>query len=124
MKFRAAAYILFTRDVGRLAAFYERAFGFKRKKNPHYGEASWLELEAGRGFRLCLHRSAEAPGRVGSRQGKLVLHVADVAEARDDLRKAGVKLGSHKRWPSGDACDGRDPDGNVFQLLGPSTLAG
>jgi predicted enzyme related to lactoylglutathione lyase len=120
MNFTAKEYILFTRDTAKLAEFYARAFGFKIGKNPHYKETDWLELGAGRGFKICLHRFP-APGSPKGNRNKLVLAVRDVGEARKHLVARGVKMGKHHQWPSGDACDGRDPDGNAFQIAGPPT---
>jgi len=119
MTFAATSYILFTGNTVKLAEFYNHAFGFKIAKNPHYKETEWLELTAGRGFKLCLHRWP-APGSPKGNRNKMVLGVADVGEARAHLIGQGVKMGKHHQWPSGDACDGRDPDGNLFQIAGPA----
>ena len=120
MTFTATSYILFTRDTVKLAAFYNRAFGFKVSKNPVYKETEWLELRAGRGFKICFHRWP-APGSPKGNRNKMVLTVEDVGQARGHLVAAGAKMGKHHHWPGGDACDGRDPDGNLFQIAGPST---
>jgi predicted enzyme related to lactoylglutathione lyase len=120
MTFTASAYILFTRNTIKLAAFYRQAFGFKQAKGTQYKEAEWIELGAGRGFKVCLHRWPN-PGSPKGNRNKMVFSVADVGEARRHLVGQGVKMGKHHHWPGGDACDGRDPDGNLFQIAGPSS---
>jgi hypothetical protein len=90
-------------------------------KNRHYKESEWLELQAGKSFKLCLHRFPK-PGSPSGNRNKLVFSVEDVAQARAHLLAKRVKLGEVKHWPSADACDGRDPEGNAFQLQGPATL--
>ena len=49
-------------------------------------------------------------------RAKIVFFASDVEEARDRLIARGAKLGPVKA--SGDLrlCDGRDPEGNVFQI--------
>ncbi len=91
MTFTATSYILFTRDTVKLAAFYNRAFGFKVSKNPLYKETEWLELRAGRGFKVCFHRWP-APGSPKGNRNKMVLTVADVGQL------AGTSLLRVPRW--------------------------
>ena len=50
---------------------------------------------------------------------KLVFGVADFAAARQSaLDRGGAVNGVEREWSFGDAgvCDGRDPEGNIFQL--------
>jgi hypothetical protein len=50
---------------------------------------------------------------------KLVLTVdRELAELRAELVGKGVPMGAIKSYPglTGPLCDGRDPEGNVFQL--------
>jgi predicted enzyme related to lactoylglutathione lyase len=118
VKFSASSYILFVKDMEKLTKFYADAFGLKRVKNTRYKESEWLELQAGRGFKLCLHQFPR-PGSPSGNRNKLVFVVEDAAAARAHLRGTGAKLGDIKHYGDSDVCDGRDPEGNAFQLVSP-----
>ena len=122
MKFATHACILFAQDLPALAAFYEGTLGLTRTPNPHYPETEWLELQGGPAFRVCLH-SAVQPADPNTGRCKMVFRVDDVGLARDYLLRTGVKMGKHHHWSDRDACDGSDPDGNPFQIIGPKTAA-
>jgi predicted enzyme related to lactoylglutathione lyase len=119
VKFNATAYILFVKDMPRLTAFYGEAFGFKQLKNARYKETQWLELQAGKGFKLCLHKFPK-PGSPSGNRNKLVFGVDDVSKARAALKGRGARLGDIKTYADVDHLDGRDPEGNAFQLVGPA----
>ena len=112
--------ILYVQDVGRLA-FYQRAFGLAVVEEIR-GE--WAVLDAGP-CQLALHRVGKAyrvadpaSWQVDS-NAKLVMTVdRPLAELRAELAEKGIKLGKIKSYPglTGLLCDGKDPEGNVFQL--------
>jgi len=78
---------------------------------------------AGRQVELALHLAGKqfrgVPIAAVSFNAKLVFTVdSDLPELRSKLERAGVPVSAIKRHP-GFACssyDGRDPEGNVFQL--------
>lgn len=119
---RMSRIILYVHDVARLREFYVTHFGF-RVIEEIPGE--WAVLSADQ-MELALHR-AGAPFRtagpsVGQSNAKLVFTVgSELPELRSNLENAGVPVGTIKRY-SGfpySLCDGRDPEGNVFQLSEP-----
>lgn len=76
-------------------------------------EAGWVDFETG-ACGLALHAGRSG---VGQRPPKIVFHSADVAATRAALVNRGVKtLGPVKSTGSFDMCDGKDPDGNRFQI--------
>jgi hypothetical protein len=107
-----------------MASFYTEALGLRVVPNKEFGPDEWLVLASpGRnGLRLCLHKAGK-PGSPPYNRNKLVFEVDDVGEARRHLIAKGVKMGTHHHWPGMDACDGRDPEGNAFQIAGPATKA-
>jgi catechol 2,3-dioxygenase-like lactoylglutathione lyase family enzyme len=111
--------IYFCKDMAAMTAFYADVLGMRRVKNDVFPEDEWLEL-GGEGFKLCLHK-AGAPGAPEKSRNKLVFRVKDVGAAREHLIARGIKMGKHHHWSQIDACDGRDPEGNAFQIAGPST---
>lgn len=114
--------ILYVRDVIRLKELYETHFGF-RVIEEIAGE--WAVLQAGQ-MELALHLVGRAYRTAKSvttqSNAKLVFTIeSGLSEMRTNLEKAGVFVGEIKRYPgfSYSLCDGRDPDGNVFQLSEP-----
>jgi len=113
--------ILYVQDVGRLADFYRDVLGLPIVEEI---KGEWSVHQAG-ACELALHRVGK-PYRVadpGSWQVdnnvKLVLTVdRELAELRAELVGKGVPMGAIKSYPglTGPLCDGRDPEGNVFQL--------
>jgi catechol 2,3-dioxygenase-like lactoylglutathione lyase family enzyme len=100
--------IIFTRDMPTLTAFYRDVLGLKEKSN----EPGWKEFHAG-ACCVALHNGTSAVGR---RPPKLVFFSADVAVTREALVKRGAKLGKIKSKDGLDLCEGKDPDGNPFQI--------
>lgn len=113
--------ILYVQDVDRLADFYRSALGLPVVEEI---KGEWVVLGAG-ACELALHRVGEAhrvadPGswKVES-NAKLVMQVdRELTELRAELIAKGVPMGEIKSYPglTGPLCDGRDPEGNVFQL--------
>jgi len=111
--------ILYVRDVSRLRAFYETHFGFRVTEEI---DGEWAVLLAGQ-MELALHlvgRSYRStPVGTGQSNAKLVFTVdSGLPGLRNKLEQAGVPVGEIKRYPgfAYSLCDGRDPEGNVFQL--------
>jgi len=100
--------IIFTQRMDEMTKFYRDVIGLK----PLTDEAHWKEFQAG-GCNLALHKGTSA---IGSRPPKLVFFACDVAAARTELLKRGATLGKVKSGNGPDMCDGRDPDGNPFQI--------
>ena len=116
--------VVFAKSVAKLAAFYTTI-------------ADMVELEADRshvvleteGFQLVIHGIPKAvaaaihissPPRVREDTPiKLCLSVAAIAVARERAAELGGKIGPKaKEWDARGfrACDGYDPEGNVFQV--------
>jgi len=103
--------IIFTPDVKRLADFYARNFGLST-----IGEADehWTELNAG-GCNLALHKTSEdGSGRDG--WTKIVFGSENVEAEKSRLESLGLKLSGITTFGDIQLCDGRDPDGNYFQI--------
>lgn len=114
--------ILFVHDVDALAAFYREAFGMATVEEI---PGEWVVLAAGP-CELALHRVGAAYRELAGDKSasesntKIVLTVdRDLGAMRRDLVARGAQMGEIKRYPSvpGPLCDGRDPEGNVFQLV-------
>ena len=109
--------ILYVHDVDRLSVFYREAFGFGVVEEI---AGEWVVIEAGT-CQLALHRVGEAyrsKPPTGASNAKLVLTIdAPLAATREALLARGVPMGEIKSYAgTGPLCDGRDPEGNVFQL--------
>jgi catechol-2,3-dioxygenase len=113
--------ILYVQDVDRLAEFYRSMFGLPVVEEI---KGEWAVLKAG-ACEIALHRVGK-PYRVDDpsswqveTNAKLVLTVdRDLESLRAELIAKGVPLGEIKSYPglTGPLCDGKDPEGNVFQL--------
>ena len=99
--------ILFVDDIKAVTDFYEKKLGLKILSR----EEGFVDFDAG-ACRLALHAGVSNPGRT-----KICFYVPDVAKARQELTDKGIRMG-----PAPDAtaalqlCDGKDPEGNTFQL--------
>ena len=100
--------IMFTPQIDAMASFYRSVIGLRQIAD----EAGWKEFAAG-GCNLALHRGTS---EVGKRAPKLVFYSDDVAAIRAALLKRGATLGKIKSGDGLDLCEGRDPDGNPFQI--------
>lgn len=116
--------VLFCSDVAKLTRFYEAVAAMTRVS----GDASHTVLEVA-GFQLVVHGlrgepgvSAGADGQVPIRQDsyvKVCLPVGSLAAARTRAVALGGQVyPPDKEWQARGfrACDGYDPEGNVFQL--------
>ena len=119
MRLELKRVILFVQNMEMQTQFYRDVLGLSEVVNPD-DAAQFVEFEAG-GCRLALH-SDGAPNKA-KRSPKLVFYVQDVAAARAWLVSRGAKLGKVKETKVDLAdgsrlqlCDGKDPEGNPFQL--------
>jgi len=116
--------VVFCSDVATLSTFYQAVAAMVRLS----GDATHTVLEV-EGFQLVVHGlrgepgvAADASGQVPVRQDsyvKVCLPVASLAAARTQAESLGGKLYPPDReWQARGfrACDGYDPEGNVFQL--------
>ncbi len=103
---KLARVILFTRNMATITAFYRNVIGLPLKSE----EKGWVEFDAG-GCVLALH---QGPGEPGST--KLAFGSMDVAKTRDQLAARGARMGKVKDLGGLVLCDGKDPDGNLFQI--------
>lgn len=120
MTIRLNRVILYVQDVERLAAFYRDVFSVPLVE--HIPD-EWAVLKAG-ACEIALHRVGE-PYRVSDASAwraesnaKLVFSFdGDLAQLRSALIARGVAMDEIKSYPgTGRLSDGRDPEGNVFQI--------
>src|SRR5262245_16385946 len=118
MRLRRA--ILFVKDMDRMCDFYIKTIGLARLQKEEV--EGWVQLDAG-GTTLALHSipsglakdiviSVPARPRAAT-PIKLVFVVADIESERARLVSLGVPMSEVRSWG---ACDGVDPEGNVFQI--------
>jgi catechol 2,3-dioxygenase-like lactoylglutathione lyase family enzyme len=100
--------VLFTPNMARLTGFYRDVLGLALKLD----EPNYKEFDAG-GCNIALHNGA---ARVGARPPKLSFWTEDIVAARALLVSRGAKLGEIKAGVGLTRCEGKDPDGNPFQL--------
>ena len=100
--------IIFTKRMPAMTAFYRDTLGLSLTAN----EAGWREFDAG-GCALALHNGTS---EVGVRAPKIAFYSKDVAKSRAELIARGAKLGLVKSKDGLDLCEGKDPDGNPFQI--------
>lgn len=120
--------ILYVHDVAAIKAFYQTHFALPVSEEI---ADEWVVLAAG-GIELALHRvgqayrqrpSTHAPAPVADATHattKLVFAMtSDLVAHRAQLQHAGVQVGELKRYPgfAYQMYDGRDPEGNVFQVM-------
>jgi|SRR6185295_12200993 len=113
--------MIFAKDMTRMTAFYRDALGLTVV--PDKASAEWVELDAG-GARVALHLIPEkyakdiqitTPPKARSENPiKIAFTVDDLATARERL----VAHGAVMFDPHAFGCDGLDPEGNVFQIVG------
>jgi catechol 2,3-dioxygenase-like lactoylglutathione lyase family enzyme len=99
---------IFTTNMPRMVAFYRNVIGLKQVSD----EVGWKEFSAG-GCNIALHNGASV---VGKRAPKLVFFAKNVATTREALTERGAKFGAMKSKNGLDLCEGKDPDGNPFQI--------
>jgi catechol 2,3-dioxygenase-like lactoylglutathione lyase family enzyme len=101
--------ILFTADLPGLTAFYRDVLGLEAANR----EEGSVEFASG-GCRLALHAGKSV---VGNRPPKMAFYASDVAATRAARIKRGLAgAGAVKSTAAFDLCDGKEPDGNRFQI--------
>jgi catechol 2,3-dioxygenase-like lactoylglutathione lyase family enzyme len=116
--------VVFAKDVAKLALFYREVLGMKEV----HGDKSHVVLDEGQ-FQLVLHGIPEEiaatfeitqPPEIREDMPiKLCLPVNSIEGARTRAARLGGKVGpKSKEWQARGfrACDGYDPEGNVFQV--------
>jgi predicted enzyme related to lactoylglutathione lyase len=116
--------VLFVGNVDRVTSFYREVAAMRYVSGD--GEHSVLEVD---GFQLVVHLLkgepepvVESGGKVRVREDsywKMCLPVHSIGTARVDASRLGglIKPTSHEWSARGfRACDGNDPEGNVFQV--------
>jgi catechol 2,3-dioxygenase-like lactoylglutathione lyase family enzyme len=112
--------IIFVGDVRKCADFYRDNFGFTIVPSDD-PPSEWMELDTG-GCRLAFHQAHGPKGPIHSPTGgpmnphKIVFYAKDVAKARVKLIAKGVKMRTVQTYGKLRFCDGRDPEGHVFQI--------
>ena len=103
--------IIFTADVERLVAFYRSTFELSE-----IGAATpaWAELDAG-GCNLAFHKINE-DSHIRDCWIKPVFGTQDVPGEKQRLVELGVEMSEVVTFGEIQLCDGRDPDGNWFQI--------
>ncbi len=108
MKLELRRVIVFALDMEKLTAFYEKVLGLSICGR----EPGWVDFDAG-ACHFALHKShTKADGR----RPKLAFYARDVAATRAALIKKGARMGPVKSTAHFDMCDGKDPEGNPFQV--------
>jgi len=100
--------ILFTRNMAEMAAYYRNTLDLPLVTD----ESGFKEFDAG-GCKIALHNGAS---EIGARPPKIVFYSADVAATRENLTARGAKLGKVLAQGGLIRCEGKDPDGNPFQI--------
>jgi extradiol dioxygenase family protein len=112
--------IIFAKDLEVMRQFYCEKMGLL--PIPGSGQPGWIECDAGH-TRVALHaipasiaEGISLANPIEPREDnpvKLVFAVKDVEAERSRLVAQGVTMFETKPWG---ACDGLDPEGNVFQI--------
>lgn len=103
--------ILFVKSPKAVANFYSEKLGLKIRETSEDGK--WIDLDAG-GVRLGLHAGGKT--KKTSSASKIVFFSKDVVATRKKLMAAGVKLGVVHEFDDLRFCDGKDSEGNLFQI--------
>jgi predicted enzyme related to lactoylglutathione lyase len=115
--------MLYVKDLPRMKEFY----GQMLRSQPVNAEwiETWAVFEAG-GARFALHAIPEeharhveisSPPRARETSAvKLIFAVDDVPAERSRLEALGITMLQRPWQKANDACDGVDPEGNVFQI--------
>jgi predicted enzyme related to lactoylglutathione lyase len=119
-----AGAVIFAKDVARVARFYEQLLSF----SVVHTSCDYVVLDS-KDIQLVIHAiptriadsiSISVPPVVRAQTPiKLIFPVANLVEARASASFLGGQVGAaDKEWgtQSFRACDGHDPEGNVFQL--------
>lgn len=126
MRMPSPAAVVFAADVARVAAFYRTVFRMRHLE----GDATYVVLERD-GFQLTVHGLRGESAASGATREDTYVKLCFPVDSIDYVRREATALGgevwpAEREWESETrgfrACDGRDPEGNVFQAREP--LAG
>jgi catechol-2,3-dioxygenase len=121
MKIVLESIILFVKDISMLKAFYNQSFGFAVEEEIG---TTWVELGSGQ-FKFALHQIPEEyidkddPVWNTENNVKMVYTIDDgLTEFREKLIGNNVEVGEIQSWEGYPFTlfDGKDPEGNVFQV--------
>jgi predicted enzyme related to lactoylglutathione lyase len=101
--------ILFVKDVEKVAMFYKEAFDLKLISDIN---SEWIELDVG-GCNLAFHKTKD---RTLKNKTKIVFGTSDVFRTKKLLEEKGIKLGKVSSIDNLNLCNGKDPEGNIFQI--------
>jgi catechol 2,3-dioxygenase-like lactoylglutathione lyase family enzyme len=108
MKLELRRVVLFTAHMDEMSRFYGEVLELELANS----EPGWKDYRAG-ACSIALHKGE---AKIGNRPPKLAFYAADVAATRATLVRRGAKMGKVNSAGSFDLCDGKDPDGNAFQI--------
>ena len=109
------AVFLYVADLDRSISFYRDVLGIPLAPHPH--NVDWAEHTFPTGVRFALHRAATPEAIRGSGSMKLDLEVADLDEAIERCREAGVEPRDVERDFWGSVFTITDPDGYAIDLF-------
>ena len=112
MKLAIFRIIYFTNKMKTMTAFYRDIIGLSPINDPEGDPSNFLEFDAG-ACTIALHKGS--PGTPASRN-KIVFYTDDVAKTREELISRGAKMGTFNPKSALHLCDGKDPEGNIFQI--------
>jgi predicted enzyme related to lactoylglutathione lyase len=104
--------IIYVGDVQKCARYYADVFGFAAVRR---------ELDTG-GCRLAFIKAHGPDGPINSPTGspmnphKIVFYAEDVEAVRATLVARGAVMGDVRKFGLQVLCDGKDPEGHVFQI--------
>jgi predicted enzyme related to lactoylglutathione lyase len=104
-------FIVFTPDVKRLADFYASAFDLSLIGD---ADKEWIELSAGT-CSIAFHKTEEL-GTTRDGWTKIVFYSNNVDSEKKRLEEMGLEMSNVVSFGEIRLCDGRDPDGNYFQI--------
>lgn len=104
--------IIFVSDVTGVAGFYRDILGFKISGK---ADPEWTEIDCG-SCMIGLHKIHKAVNIKKETGVKIAFGVKDVAKAKALIESKGHKMGKIQTFGNLNFCDGKDPEGNKFQI--------
>lgn len=111
MKLKMFRIIYFTNKMKLMTEFYRDVIGLSPVEG-EYDPSEFLEFDAG-ACTIALHKGS--PGTPASRN-KIVFYSDNVGKTREELISRGAKMGKFNPTSALHLCDGKDPEGNKFQI--------
>lgn len=113
MKPNLARLVIYTKNIEKMSAFYEKYFGFKVRTLP------WdriVELVPSNGGATILLHQAARSVKIGQVTVKLSFDVDDVEKFHAQCAKKGLKFGSIHKGDGYFFANAKDPDKNSIQI--------